>query len=427
MTASAVVSSAAVALLVGGSALVVRRSSGRARVLGLAAVVAVAVALGWIGWLIGTSAAEPATQTRPPVDQAAWKRVPLPHPLRGEFQTAAVEAADAVWYGGGYLVVGHWHAHCFSWPDDPAPVGCDAALQALPAETAAAVWQSDDALSWELVPFEPSFAGSAMDGIATDGTRLVATGYVFGNGDDDTPAAWTSEDGITWDRVDPDGIVPRRVTWTRSGFVGVRDAAGGPQFLASPDGRDWRVVAEPSAPGWGEIEELVAGLDGRTVVAVGLIMRDGEPEGTWPMNWVTADGVSWGRGGGAAADGQWLMMAGAVDTADGWIAVGSENDLPGGSRMVDAIWRSPDGGTWTRVDARLRGLPTREHFIDIAWTGSALVATAPGSAWISEDGSSWRELPDGPTRLVGFDGWVLGLSVEEAPGIDTPTVWLAAP
>lgn len=148
----------------------------------------------------------------------------------------------------------------------------------------AAVWTSPDGLTWSRVPHDEAVFGGdgfqAMFAVATGGPGLVAVGGE--QSDDGSDAAvWTSEDGVTWSRVAGDvsqlggagNQVMFGVTADESGLVAV-GASPGPERAAesvwvSSDGFLWTRVAVEDGAGPDGVVMFSVSRGGPGFVAVG--------------------------------------------------------------------------------------------------------------------------------------------------------------
>jgi hypothetical protein len=169
-------------------------------------------------------------------------------------------------------------------------------------------------------------------------------GFVAVGVDGDRAAVWMSEDGLTWRRVSPDqaafvgegNLGMSDVVAVESGYVAVGtesivtegDAERRAVAWVSPNGTDWIRVAHDPAVFGDYSEDLVmsavaAGPEG--IVAVGSSGRDAEMRGAV---WSSSDGTAWSRVPDgpvfSGRNGAWIgdVMA----TGEGFIAVGAEMD-----------------------------------------------------------------------------------------------------
>ena len=246
----------------------------------------------------------------------------------------------------------------------------------------AATWSADDGRSWERHEVEP-----ADDGVS----EVMAAGQRDADGNVLT-VGWVGEgvasDAAVWQH---DGE-----EWTRS----LPDAMGG-------DHQQWAFA--------------VAANEAGTLVAGG--------ENAWgevrPRLWFTPDGSSWqsvdgGPGGPFDASGDESVID-VTAVGGGFVAVGSTGT---GSDQDGAAWFSPDGTTWSRVDAPTLGGPGRQRLESVTSTGEAVVAGGYGSdgsdqgkpfIWQSPDGEEWAEprplALHGDGRTAAADYSVTGLSV----------------
>jgi hypothetical protein len=140
-----------------------------------------------------------------------------------------------------------------------------------------------------------------------------------------------------------------------------------------------------------------------TLVAVGADEAGDASRATAAAWYSRDDGVSWHRGRVAHATD--ALMEAVTWTGRGWLAVGA-NGVPGlgaqlGRARGPAVWASPDGNAWRRVD----GTPT-----DIVAIATSIVALphggflaggqmvpheAPGGPlWFSADAVTWQRVRD---------------------------------
>ena len=77
----------------------------------------------------------------------------------------------------------------------------------------AAIWVSEDGITWSRVPHNETVLGGpglqAMYDVTVGGPGFVAVGWdnPLEEGSDASAAVWTSVDGLTWDRVPHDEAI----------------------------------------------------------------------------------------------------------------------------------------------------------------------------------------------------------------------------
>ncbi len=250
------------------------------------------------------------------------------------------------------------------------------------------------ALNWERVAAGDDWSGPGeqrMDALAVTANGFLAVGSVRGADGADAAdgAMWRSIDGQEWSRPSDMGA-----------FAGPGD-----QGLAD-------VATAPEA-----------------VVAVGF-------DGTSAAVWASTDGESWlrvahdeGVFGGPGDQRMEAVMAPAG--AEGWVAVGSDT---GTGSQDAAVWRSPDGLTWSRVrdDDALAG-PGDQRLADVATGPAGLVAVGvdgeTASAWTSGDALTWSRTGIGPGRASGLaagsGGGLVAVGSAVGEGLDA-AVWRSA-
>jgi hypothetical protein len=190
-------------------------------------------------------------------DGLGWVRIALPDDVFASGRPAALVAG-----GPGYVIVGAW-----------LDLGSPAASAALPR---AAIWTSIDGRTWSRVPDqrglgiggyietgEERLAGGML-GLTTTSAGLTAVGQTckavnlmetMGLVPTCRPLLWTSEDGMTWTRIDPGvtvhlGSVPS-IAAVADHIVAVGGAwsqSPARYTLASSDGTKWRWTEEAGVP-----------------------------------------------------------------------------------------------------------------------------------------------------------------------------------
>ena len=247
------------------------------------------------------------------------------------------------------------------------------------------IWTASDAGHWKRLPASPAMRGASLRAVTAGAVgRLIAVGAVLGPDGQETPAAWTSPDGVAWKRV----AVPL------AGSIGaMSDVASGPEGLV--------------AVGWQDAEQV-----------------------SRPAIWTSLDGSAWSAvplSAGEFASG--YIQAIAHDNS-GYVAVGASQP-PDGSGSAGAAWTSVDGRTWSSVGDQAAFAPPPEtatrgggiSLADITAGGPGFVAIANldgrsgpvGAIFTSRDGRDWaRQAPDSvvsATFLRSVTTWAGGLAI----------------
>ena len=341
-----------------------------------------------------TTSAPPTTVPVVPVGTIPWARVP---DLDGVFVGAAVSAIAP--FAGGWVAAGSMQ-------------GGD--------ESAGAMWQSSDGVTWERVaPPEEAATAFVHDVLAVD-SRLYAAGTAQLGA-----AVWVSDAGGPWQRA-LDGTGPPEAAFasvnaivaTPSGMVAVGQVAETQKaeparvgvWTAAADGV-WQRRDDPTfGDGVGSWALNDVAAAGGTIVAVGV--ADSLAATSDPVAWYSDDGgQTWGVAEvetGSEFEG-FAGMAGVAAGGPGFVAVGFEQDIENAA----AVWTSVDGRRWDRVpgDPDLFGGDVN-HFVRMS-----AVTAAPGrlvavgnerrglvfnaAAWESRDGSDWVKVGLG-TASDGF-------------------------
>lgn len=236
-------------------------------------------------------------------------------------------------------------------------------------------------------PCHPSVITQMRDVAAT------AEGFVaIGSQTPISAVVWTSSDGQSW-RIAvgfPDPADQRlnavAVKGTTSVIVG-RGPRGVAAWVSTTPGQ-WQAATVPTAEG--SITAVTATTDG--FVAGGYLGPEfGAADSAV---WRSPDGLTWSRVRDAVglADGR---ISGVATTSFGIVAVGTSGD-PGDGRA--ASWVSNDGEHWARAnsqDALIDGA-----MLSVAPTSTGVVAVGRigsgdrSAAWTSSDGLSWNRAPD---------------------------------
>jgi hypothetical protein len=263
---------------------------------------------------------------------------------------------------------------------------------------------SEDLVNWRgtPLPMEPWR-------LTTDGGRVI----VHRDG-----ALWLRWDGDGWvadEFLELNGNLVEQIVVGEPGTV----VTAGLDVFHAPDGRIFRLVENAPHPArlmedWAEQEDLVgcSYISGGTwpgpgdigpvlPTNVGLIALTPAHPANWnneplcePVLWASGDGLSWELLSAESPFGEGAVVNGAASHDDRHIAVGA-------IRGEAAIWLSDDGREWTLVD-----LPANWYRADLpeeltlpsAVAGSNegwLILEEMGAGWVSRDGSSWTQVPNG--------------------------------
>jgi hypothetical protein len=285
------------------------------------------------------------------------------------------------------------------------------------------IFASDDGVTWTRLAEDDGALTSGMvimHSIAEGGPGLVAVGTGCEDGTPCNvvhPIVWTSVDGTEWIRSAADEDVFGRfgvmldVIATDHGIVAVGSIAGDdpslirPAVWLSPNGAEWERVWEGEfvntrpplltsgfTPGF---EAVAVNSDG-LIVGVGLGENDdGE---LVAAVWISGDGRAWERIESNSPDfsGETGLNVTMLDVAwgsSGFTAVGTD----GGAKV--AIWQSPDGLSWARIDITDQPFDTTGTLSSVAALDTGFVTAGPHAVadqgegpvtlWTSPDGSTW--------------------------------------
>lgn len=282
-----------------------------------------------------------------------------------------------------------------------------------------AVWVSRDGTDWERIADGVAFVGGGgrLFSIARYGSGLITVGM------NEVNPVWSSTDGRNWAPVEyheaPSAGVARQYMVSAASFgsgvvIGGGERTGGDLDAAvwfSPDiATTLSRVPRSEAVFGGEGDQMindVAEVDGG-IVAVG---SDTRPEGAEDAAvWFSSDGTTWNRIETDAFGGSRDQHMSAVTSfSRGVVAVGSEET---GADLDAAVWFSPDGASWIKVEdaAGVFGGEGHQVMLGVAAYGRGVVAVgyetpvegdATPVVWYSPDGSTWMRSPAGQAGLDG--------------------------
>lgn len=311
----------------------------------------------------------------------------------------------------------------------PASPSASAGASALPEATEAA---GPPTITWEdPTPFD--------DGHPTEIFADRDTWVAVGGGATRGPGAWTSSDGVAWDRAEvvdpqPDPTFPgsKLGPTVRFGdsllsygtFIGCCDGRGVLGWR-SADGRSWEAIESQSplfATGY-LVNELVVG--GQVIVAV-----EGRYSSFSGRLWRWTEDTSWVETtpSTAGTDQPSGMTTSDVTWADGrFVAVGTRGDAPGGGPVRGASWVSADGQTWEESAAapELEDVELLEvapipggGFVALGISDAANFGNAGATiALTSPDGLTWTpaQMPQmdqatRPVEIMAVEGGLLAVA-----------------
>lgn len=276
-----------------------------------------------------------------------------------------------------------------------------AGLDASGSDIDAAIWASSDGLEWIQV-VDPSLGGEGDQEIST----VLSTEFGFvaaghdARGNQVDAAVWVSEDGLDWTRIfDPalGGFGQQRISSLVMGPHGL--VAGGTNFWpnqfglfnldariwTSQDGRSWDFVDDDATfggNGWQAINAVVAGPDGYVAAGINILGRPGVDNDA--AVWVSEDGVTWTQ----VVEDVFLVprvqrISALIHGPEGFVAVGYDTDER--DDRVPAVWTSPDGRGWLRVEDPAFEEPGHRWMNAVANGGPGLVAVgADGTSLVNE-------------------------------------------
>jgi hypothetical protein len=209
-------------------------------------------------------------------------------------------------------------------------------------ERHARFWTSPDGVTWTPVADDASaFADAEVRAIVRHDSGLIAVGVVGAAQQITGSLAWTSADGLKWERVDsPDLAKGRTVAIAEAPFGGVVAVGSGldeqqAEAWTSPDGRSWTIAPpEPSRQYPGKIRMTDVIAVGEQLIGVGNYV--GLQRGT-AISWVSTDGMHWREARSAPVQEQGEIYA-VARGGPGIVAVGS---FGAPDDYIPTVWLSP--------------------------------------------------------------------------------------
>lgn len=311
----------------------------------------------------------------------------------------------------------------------------------------AAMWLSNGPTSFEQVAHDEGVLGGdgdqSMTASVQAGDRLLVVGSETDEAGDRDAVVWASAPaGGLVRTADEAGAVPGDQHVTDVALLGpVPVAVGWEQTAGGADAVAWTVVTvapepepDPSpaaslswlrvtgqeslgGPGEQRLEAVVAG---EGFLAVGSVSTEGSADADGAV-WRSPDGLEWARVEAPALEGpgDQRLFDVAVGPA-GVVAVGVDGESA-------AVWTSPDGATWQRVahDEIIFGGPGDQRAEAVTTVpggggGWLAVGTDGGvsdgdaAVWRSSDGASWERVVDG--GALGGQGSQIAFDVVAGPG-----------
>ena len=241
------------------------------------------------------------------------------------------------------------------------------------------LWESDDGTTWRQIANESQFNGKGkqdcayVTSITEDGNGgLVAVGGMDASCTatvSSTAAVWQSDDGVTWRKatIQPPQIGVLFNVAHASGNL-VAAGQGGEALYSADHGKTWQPVSSLSDPSRGIISvtpwqgEFIAGdgghawrsTDGRAWVAMGIA-----PGGAVAVGGVlvgASKGLYWSSDGAT-----WTAATGPpVESYDPW-TVGSDGRVAIALNGPYEMWITTDGKTWRDTGTKLVITATGEH------------------------------------------------------------------
>ena len=287
-------------------------------------------------------------------------------------------------------------------PSPSSPVAVGSAVPApsvLPVDVGAIRWKRSKASKG----FDQAGDGSsplAFDvAVDTNGRFLLVGVRNDPMGQPAKALVWGSDDGVRWQALKgsvPKGSQAAAIVATDAGFLIAGDVGRSRALLLTSDGTRVSRLEGPA-------DSLPSGALFALERAPSGLVAAGEDADHRPTLWHSSDGgTTWT--GTPVPDASYVIHL-AVTDGGSMVALGVQQAANGQRRPV--TWASPDGMSWTASS-----LPVSDgdwSVPDLERTPLGCIATVVsqgvGQAWLSQDGVTWTQALEAPSRLtVGSAG-----------------------
>ncbi len=285
-----------------------------------------------------------------------------------------------------------------------------------------AAWTSNDGLTWNRSKVDPGSQdfpggkGAGLGSVAANGNHLLSLGSKMAStGRTASTSLWESNDGgLSWTASQHQ--VPgfaNGLANVGSGWVAVgQSAAGGAAAWTSADGSTWNDARTDSSFS----QAAMGAISSRNGLLVAVGEHRSGNTSSQPSVWASHDGSTWSATSlGSNADGG---LNAVIGTDDGFIVSG-EIVSPGATGA--AIWRSIDGISWTLAGVQ----PETKNFTEVAVSGGAVVAIggprngdeSTGYAesrqgWLLQQSADIVRVPelDGTSQITAFENGFVAIA-----------------
>jgi hypothetical protein len=239
--------------------------------------------------------------------------------------------------------------------------------------------------TWERRSFSKSVGRAVriLDALYANGEFVVA-GFT-----DRGLAIWYSSDALTWIEASMKGVAlvgeepGVQVAYGPKGWIALVSQPGRAWSIRSDDGRDWNAPA-PIPGDLSATDGLAGNLEGYLAVG-GTVLLGAELSEGQALAWFSQDGFSWTR---VLESERRTGMTFATGDHSTFLATGFDAAAP-------AVWTTKDGSKWVKT----KGCAGQADQTALAELRSAVKTSngwiavgLGGSAMLSVDGNSWRQL-----------------------------------
>ncbi|MBI5157482.1 MAG: hypothetical protein HZA58_05640 [Acidimicrobiia bacterium] len=158
--------------------------------------------------------------------------------------------------------------------------------------------------------------------------------------------------------------------------------------MVSSDGSSWEPIDDPTfgGPGWQYITSIVAGPEGLVAAGGDIVGAPGVDNDA--AVWTSPDGMSWTRVDDPDFRRERAQQISAITVGDQELVAVGYDTGPAGNR-IPAVWRSAGGSAWVRVQDSVLTEPGHRWMSGVAISGFGVVAVGTDGTRNNGDPAVW--------------------------------------